>query len=63
MQTGEIVDMILEALRAMAIGIPGVFLVLAVFYLAVKLMMKYGKKDADDNAAAKSDTTKKTENE
>jgi hypothetical protein len=32
--------MLFEALRAMAIGIPGVFLVLAVFYVALKLLMR-----------------------
>jgi hypothetical protein len=45
--------MIMEALRAMAIGIPGVFAVLAVFYAVLKLMMQ-GKKKGDsaesDNA-------------
>ena len=53
MPTSEIVDMIFEALRAMAIGIPGVFLVLAVFYAAVKLMMKYSKKESDNSEADK----------
>ena len=44
MPTNEIVSMILEALRAMAIGVPGVFLVLAVFYGALKLMTGAGDK-------------------
>jgi ABC-type arginine transport system permease subunit len=39
MESKEVVDMIWEALRTMAIGIPGVFSVLAVFYGAVKLLM------------------------
>lgn len=39
METKEVVDMIFEALRAMAIGIPGVFSVLAIFYIVVKLFM------------------------
>jgi hypothetical protein len=44
MPTKDIVAMIWEALRAMAIGIPGVFLVLAVFYGALKLMARAGDK-------------------
>ena len=39
METKEVVEMIFEALRAMAIGIPGVFSVLAVFYITLKLLM------------------------
>ena len=39
MPTNEVVAMILEALQTMAIGVPGVFVVLAVFYCALKLMM------------------------
>ena len=35
----EVTEMILKALRAMAIGLPGVFLVLAVFYIVLKLLM------------------------
>ena len=63
MQTSEIIDMILEALRAMAIGIPGVFIVLAVFYFSVKIMMKYGKKNADERAPLEADAKKETEND
>ena len=39
MPTREVVNMILQALRAMAIGIPGVFAVLTVFYISVKAIM------------------------
>ena len=39
MPTEQVVEMIFEALRAMAIGLPGVFVVLLVFYGALKLMM------------------------
>ncbi len=43
MSTSDVGKMILEALRAMAIGIPGVFAVLAVFYGALKLLMLKAK--------------------
>jgi len=39
MSADEVGKMIMEALRAMAIGVPGVFLVLAVFYGTLKFMM------------------------
>lgn len=39
MPANEVVAMILEALKVMAIGIPAVFAVLAVFYLSVRFMM------------------------
>lgn len=39
MPTQQVVDMIFQALGVMAIGIPAVFGVLAVFYLAVRAMM------------------------
>ena len=39
MPANEVAAMILEALRAMAMGLSGVFLVLAVFYCALRLMM------------------------
>ena len=35
----DVTVMIFETLRGMAIGIPGVFAVLAVFYATVKLLM------------------------
>ena len=35
----EVTDMIFEALRGMAIGVPGVFSVLAIFYIALKILM------------------------
>jgi hypothetical protein len=38
MPTNDVIAMIWQALRAMAIGIPGVFAVLAVFYGALRLM-------------------------
>ncbi len=43
MESAKIVDMLLEALRAMGIGISGVFLVLAVFYGTIKLIMAADK--------------------
>jgi len=39
MASHEVMDMINHALQAMGIGILGVFSVLAVFYLILKLMM------------------------
>ena len=39
MPANEVVSMIGEALRAMAIGVPGVFAVLAVFYVTLRLLM------------------------
>jgi len=48
MPAHEVVDMIKEALRAMAIGLPGVFLVLAVFYGTLKLMMVKVKQKKDE---------------
>jgi hypothetical protein len=39
MESKEVIDMIFEALRSMSIGIPGVFSVLAVFYISIKLFM------------------------
>ena len=39
MPVDEVVDMIFRALRTMAIGISGVFAVLAVFYATLRLMM------------------------
>ena len=39
LQSSEVVGMIMEALRAMAIGVPGVFIVLAIFYITLKVMM------------------------
>jgi len=48
MPTNEVVDMMIQALRAMAIGIPGVFAVLTVFYISVKAIMSgIDKKDKD----------------
>ncbi len=44
MPVDQVMSMVMEALRAMAIGIPGVFAVLAVFYAVLKLMMA-GAKD------------------
>ena len=38
-------EMIWEALRGMFIGVPGVFLVLAVFYGSVKLLMMKVKRE------------------
>ena len=46
MPTNEVADMIIQALRAMAIGIPGVFAVLTVFYISVKAMMSVANKKA-----------------
>jgi len=46
MPTREVVSMILQALRAMAIGIPGVFAVLTVFYISVKAIMSGIDKNA-----------------
>ena len=46
MPADEVLNMISEALRAVAIGLPGVFLVLLAFYVILKLMMtgaKHGK--------------------
>jgi len=48
MPTSEVVDMIIQALRAMAIGIPGVFAVLTVFYICVKTIMSVADKKARD---------------
>jgi hypothetical protein len=39
MAANEVMDMINHALQAMGIGILGVFSVLAVFYLVLKLLM------------------------
>ena len=48
MPNRDVIDMILQALRAMAIGIPGVFAVLTVFYICVKAIMSgIGKKAKD----------------
>ena len=38
MTANEVTSMINQALQAMAIGIPGVFLVLGVFYITLKLL-------------------------
>ena len=43
MPTSEVMNMINQALRAMAVGVPGVFLVLAVFYIVLKLMTVLSK--------------------
>jgi len=48
MPNNEVVDMILQALRAMAIGIPGVFAVLTVFYISVKVMMTATERKTKD---------------
>ena len=45
MPAHKIVDMILEALRAMAIGVPGVFLVLAVFYFVLRALTVKAPRD------------------
>ena len=45
MPASEVVSMIKEALRTMAIGVPGVFVVLSVFYIALKLMMARTRND------------------
>ncbi|MDR0248228.1 MAG: hypothetical protein LBI44_00975 [Oscillospiraceae bacterium] len=45
MPVNEVLDMILEALRAMAIGIPGVFMVLFVFYVTLKTLMRSKNKE------------------
>jgi hypothetical protein len=37
--TGEVVPMLMATLRGLALGIAGVFIVLAVFYLALRLLM------------------------
>ena len=39
MATKDVLSMIGEALQGMAIGLPGVFTVLAVFYFTLKLLM------------------------
>lgn len=43
MPTNEVMNMVGEALRAMVIGVPGVFLVLSVFYCALRLMGRFDK--------------------
>ena len=45
MPTSEVLGMIGQALRAMAIGIPAVFLVLGVFYGLLKFLMRKGRDD------------------
>jgi hypothetical protein len=40
METSAILAMIGQALQVMVIGIPGVFAVLSVFYIVLKLMMR-----------------------
>ena len=45
MPANEIGKMILDTLGVMAIGVSGVFAVLAVFYGAIKLMMARGDGD------------------
>jgi len=39
-------DLVFQALRGMAIGLPGVFIVLGIFYVVLKfLMLKTNKKN------------------
>jgi hypothetical protein len=45
MATNDVLDMIAKSLQTMAAGIIGVFAVLAVFYLTLKLMMAQPKKN------------------
>ena len=56
MSANEVTSMVGEALRAMAIGIPGVFLVLMVFYTAIKLTMSKTNK-----STAEKDKTEQTQ--
>jgi len=39
-------EMILEALKGMLIGIPGVFAVLGIFYITLRILMR--KNDTED---------------
>lgn len=48
MPANEVVQMLNQALRAMAIGIPGVFSVLAVFYGVIKLISSRAKGESED---------------
>ena len=43
MPANEVTRMLREALQAMGIGVLGVFAVLAVFYIVLKLLMSRGK--------------------
>ena len=38
-------EMIMETLRGMLIGIPGVFSVLAIFYISLKILMRNTDKE------------------
>ena|GEM_PF-4457036 len=40
-------EMILETLRGMLIGIPGVFAVLGIFYISLRIIMKDEDSDKD----------------
>ena len=48
MPISEVNAMFMEALRAMAIGVPSVFAVLAVFYITLKLLMMSNKGNDSD---------------
>ena len=52
MPVADVLGMIAQALRTMAIGISGVFAVLAIFYLALRLLMATPK----DGAATPKDS-------
>lgn len=49
MPTSDVLGMLGQALRAMGIGIAGVFAVLAVFYGTIKLVMTVGSGQADED--------------
>lgn len=42
-------EMIFETLRGMLIGVPGVFAVLAVFFITLKILMKNNKEEEKED--------------
>ena len=44
MATNEVISMIMHSIQAMAIGLPGVFLVLGLFYVILKLLAAFQRK-------------------